>query len=575
MADEHLQHLMKLIEAKQVYTSYALLKKIPADTYIPGKQKILDELKSALSKGNAIHAILQNSRNNGDYPTALKQGLKLQQIVPDYPNLKHDIAAIEKTLANLGSILSKAKIAASHGHKKDVIKLLQTVRQIDAHNEEIPLIEKTVRNRALKKSSTSIIVSVLILVLPCLLYGVEKVMVWQAQENLKTASHLISTNKFTEANKAIAKMQGKLKFVYVFNTVDKNTLIDQAKNMQSSITFVQGMRGRVIHDGEYINKKKKNSIKHLETLIWQAAQYIENNKWQEALGKYNESLEFIQQHEAEIGSEQSVIIEKIAELELKENKVQNQQATEECLKIITLANEAYANKDVETALQKYEEAFDFANQHNITETCKDEQTAQQYNSSIIISLLDQGNALKTENPSEAIDYFQQAKEHAIVQNMDEATIQNIQAHINSIQAEVFMAKVQILIKDGDRFIAQNDYKNGLSKYNFGLILLEGNTEVIAGKDTLTTDLITKISKTEQQAALTTHTAYLETIAENSLRTFFAVPPQDKLEKTTITFMDQKDAIFTYRISAKSIREKVMYELIYQFDANSGEWKVVQ
>ncbi len=576
MADEHLQHLMQLIEAKQVYTSYALLRKIPADTYIPGKQKIHDELRAALIKGKAIHAILQNSRNNGDYPTALHQGLKLQKIVPDYPNLKHDIAAIRTVLKKLEATLSEAKIAASHGRKEEVVKLLQTIRQIDAKHSDIALIEKTVRRKAQSKSVTSIIVSTLIIVLPCILFGAEKIMLWQAQDNLNSASQQIKISKFKEANKSIAKMHSNLRFIQVFNRLDKEALEQQATSLQSSMVFVQGMRGRVIHDGEFISERKKNIITNLETLMLKASGLADQEEWQEALATYNETLAFIQQHETQIGSEKPIIFKEIVELERKKEEASKQRQREECLTLIAQANKTYGQKKWQEALDKYNEAFELARVTDVSASCVSEQSRNQYNASMVSTLLNKGDALKKENnPTKAVDHYLQAIELATASNMDETTIQDIQSRIDSLKEQVFMGQVHLLIREGDNLIDTGDFKAGLSKYNFGLTMLEGNSELIHGKAKLTSQLSQKIQQTEQTATLTSHRAHLKTTAEADLRKYFDLPPQDKLAKLTIVLTGQQDNIFTYCISAISVREKVKYELFYQIDENTGKWTLVK
>lgn len=576
MADEHLQHLMQLIETKQVYTSYALLRKIPADTYIPGKQKIHDELRAALIKGKAIHAILQNSRNNGDYPTALKQGLKLQKIVPDYPNLKHDIAAIRTVLKKLEAALSEAKIAASHGRKEEVIKLLQTIRQIDAGHSDIPLIEKTVRRKAQSKSVTSIIVSILIIVLPCALFGAEKIMLWQAQDNLNSASQQIKISKFKEANKSIAKMHSNLRFIQVFNRLDRESLEQQAASLQSSMVFVQGMRGRVIHDGEFISERKKKIITNLETLMLKASGLADQEEWQDALATYNETLAFIQQHEAQIGSEQPVILEKIVELERRKEEVGKQRQRAECLTIISLANKAYGKQKWQVAIDKYKEAFDFARDTDISASCVSEQSRSQYSRSMVTILLHKGDTLQKEKkPTEAVDHYLQAIELATANSIDETTIQNIQSRIDGLKEQVFMGQVRLLIREGDKLIDNGDFNGGLSKYNFGLTMLASKSEFIQGKAKLTSQLSQKIQQTEQTATLANHKAHLKTTAETDLRKYFGLPPQDKLEKLAIVLTGHQDNIFTYCISAMSIREKVKYELFYQIDENTGKWTLVK
>ena len=51
MTDEHIQHLMKLIETKQVYTSYALLKKIPLNRF--GRSEEIAKIATFLASENA------------------------------------------------------------------------------------------------------------------------------------------------------------------------------------------------------------------------------------------------------------------------------------------------------------------------------------------------------------------------------------------------------------------------------------------------------------------------------------------------------------------------------------------
>jgi tetratricopeptide (TPR) repeat protein len=576
MADEHLQHLMQLIEAKQVYTSYTLLKKIPADTYIPGKQKILDELKSALIKGKAIHAILQNNRNNGDYPAALQQALKLQKIVPDYPNLKHDIGAIKATLRDLETTVNQAKIAATHARKDEVITLLQTVRQIDVNHPDIAIIEKTVRRKAHGKSAKSIIISILIIVIPAVLFGLEKIMVWRAEENLQSATTLITASKFKEANKSLYRMENNLRLVYVFHRIQKDSLSQRAKALQSSITFVQGMRGRVIHDGEFISEKKKNIITSLEQLLMNASRSTEKEEWQEALEIYTEALEFSRLHETELGGEQQVILDKIAELNQQQRTASQQQSTDECLTIIAQANDAFQQQNWQQVIDQYNRAASFAENADITEDCIDAQSRANYNSSVITVFLDKGDSLKQESqPAEAVDYYLQAHAFATSQKMSPEIIQDIQVHIDSLKEQVFMGRVRRLVLEGDHFIKQGDFDSGLSKYNFALTMLESNSERIHDKDKLTNRLVDKINKTEHAATVKSHRAHLENVAKNDIRTYFDLRPQDKLGDITISLVEEKDGVFIYRIAAKSIRDKMQYELLYQANDNTGKWKMVK
>ncbi len=576
MADEHLQHLMKLIKEKQVYTSYALLQKIPADTSIPGKQRLIDELKAALTKGKAMHAILQNSRNNGDYPAALKQGLKLQQLVPDYPNLKHDIIAIETALKSLEATLAKAKIAASHGRKKEVIDLLQTVRQIDVHHKEIALIEKTAQRRALGKSTKSIIASILIIVIPSLLFGFEKIMIWQAQDKLDIAKNLITANKFQQANTAIRNMHNSLRYVYLFNRIKKDELKTRAASLQTSLSFVQGMRGRVIHDGEFISEDKKNIITTLEKLIFTAATLTEQHEWQEALKTYNEALAFIELHEAQIGSEDPVLRKKIAELESKQQEETRQLATTECLALIYLGDAALRQQNWHEAREKYSEAFEYANRLKVNATCVNEQTTSQYNTAVLTIFREKGDDLRSQNrPAEAVESYRQALDHATANGMSAATIVDIQTRMDGLKEQVFMTRVRLLIREGDALIKQGDFKSGLSKYNFGLTMLESSTEPIRGKAELSAILTQKINHSERTAFITAHTAGLAAFAQASLLNYFGLSPQTRLDKPVITFIEKQDNLFTYRIETNDVRDKIRYELLYQFDDDTGKWTLIE
>ncbi len=110
------------------------------------------------------------------------------------------------------------------------------------------------RRRALGKSATSIIASTLIIVIPCLLFGFEKTMIWRAQDKLHNAASQIKANDFQQANQDISQTQKALRYVYVFNRPTKDDLTARAMSMRTSMTFVQGMRGRVIHDGEFISE---------------------------------------------------------------------------------------------------------------------------------------------------------------------------------------------------------------------------------------------------------------------------------------------------------------------------------
>ncbi|MDA3833347.1 MAG: hypothetical protein PF495_08115, partial [Spirochaetales bacterium] len=341
-------------------------------------------------------------------------------------------------------------------------------------------------------------------------------------------------------------------------------------------TYVQGMRGRVSHDGEFISEQKKNIIHKLERFLIDAATFTEKKQWQEALSSYNEALTFIQNNQALIGSEQEIILEKIAALEVKQEEQTEQLASEQCLAIMNLANKAYDRKNWAQAIEKYNEAITHANRFNVRDACVDTQSTAKHNSTVLTILLEKADTLRSaDKPSEAVDSYRQAIDHATASNMAQATIANIQRRIDALKEQVLMARVRLFMNEGDTLIKQGDFRAGLSKYNFGLTLLESNSELLQGKAQLSATLSQKINRAEKIASITAHTVDLTTFAQAGLKKHFALSPQAQLSKPTIIFIEKQNNLSTYRISATDLRDKINYEMLYQFDENTGTWNIIE
>ncbi|MEN8140659.1 MAG: hypothetical protein ABFR97_05475 [Thermodesulfobacteriota bacterium] len=290
MSDQHLSHLMKLIEVNQVYGSYSYLKSLPLDVSIPNRQKLLAEMEEKVLKAKTLVKQVDHLLEKGEYPRALNYLKSAKDIVPDYPKINTDIKFIQATMDDIKGNLDAAEKAARHGDQGKVAALLKEVAKIDRGNKDIAGIKAHLAKGQRLKKVKKISLIALALLLPLIYLCFESYSLDKAQSHWSKATALLARQDYQGSQESINAALAKLRRVRLISQEKKGKLTKWIMDMQFSTTFQQGLEGKVINNGFYQPEEAQVQKERIAYLEKEARGQARKKEFTKAIVTYNEAL---------------------------------------------------------------------------------------------------------------------------------------------------------------------------------------------------------------------------------------------------------------------------------------------
>lgn len=326
--------IRELMAQNKIFTANKLLSELPANANFPDREAIQENIAKVLRKTDQLFKLAEQLEEMSKYDEAIEVTENLLAIASDAP----------------GAEALRDRIQQSY-------QMAQSVRFSGA--EETPSVPPPsgpppVSKKIRSTTKSSVKLSGVIPLKPILfamlflglcvgtisLYFKDQNTLSQSQANLLKGQLLLDKKQFDAALDALESAKQALSNLTILR-FRKNAYEQGILTLIASPELQEGLKGRVLYEGEYMSTDAAAALKELNVLTEQGQSLAKQNKINDALTLYRQAYQFSQDHK--LVKQQEPIKEIIQSLEL-------QQA-------LSTAERAEQNKDWEKAAEAYRKAL--------------------------------------------------------------------------------------------------------------------------------------------------------------------------------------------------------------------------
>lgn len=580
MVDQYLQHLMALIGSNRVFASYEFMKNLPPNTPIPNKHNLFCELESKVNRAREYTRDVNRLLKKAAYPKALENLKRARRLVPDFPNVQNDIDFISGTIANLQQSLTDAEQAAQRGEQKKVREYLDTAIKIDGSNIAISRINKKLQKSMRKRKAINVLLTIMVILTPFIYCGYEQFSFLKSTSQWDKANSSIARHEYQLAKADMEKIEKRLHNVRLLNQIDKMRLLACVTNMTESTLFQQGLLGKVLHNGQYIDLSSKQQLDQIATLSKQAKQSLADQKWAAALSSYQNALNIAlgneDFHHATIAELQETI------LQIRDERYASFEAEGKSSfrVIVCQADTLFKERRWLEAMNSYGEALRFAQENRVSDYDVVSRISRARHESEINNCLEEAQALLALNKGgEARKIFER-----IIALADENGVADLAAttisseEIAKIDKNIFLGKINSLEEKAATLRVEKKYEEALAHYQEMLSELAVNSMKfqmnLASREQMAKDAMAEINKLQ---VVTTQHRFLLSSYQNILRKNFNLPSNIRLQQPKVVFLKNENNVLVYKVTALGTKGSnasapdTKYEVDYKFNMGTGAW----
>lgn len=581
MVDQYLQHLMALIGSNRIFAGYEFMKNLPPNTPIPNKHNLFCELETKVNNARALTREVNRLLKNAAYPKALDNLQRAQRLVPDFPNIQNDIDFLEGTITNLQQSLTAAEMAAKKGHEKKVRAFLDTATQIDGSNIAISRINKKLQKSVRKKKIRNVLLTSLIILSPFAYAGYEHLSFIKGNSHWQQAHAAIARQEYQQAKHEMAQTEEQLQQVLFLHQSPKNELVAAVADLLQSTSFQQGLLGKVIHEGAYIDLHSKRQLDQIANLIEQAETAVTEQQWPEAFAAYQHALRVALEdetfHQATIDALQKTIL-------TTRDDMYGQYKEEGRASFLVMVNQAdllFAEKRWSEAMAAYDQALRFAQTNRVSDYEVVTRISTARHEAEITNCLEEAQALmKVNKDREARQVFGRiltlSEENGA---LNLAAIALSREMIAEIDKRDFLLTIKGLEEKAGQLRREQKYEEALAHYQEMLAELAANAPRYQLNLTDRAETV-KAAMTEitKQQVVSSQQSYLLSAYQNILRKKFNLSQKIHLKQPEVVFVRNDNNVLIYKVIAlgaeasESVAKPLTrYEMNYAFDLGTGAW----
>jgi len=599
---QDIQYIKDLVAQNKIFTANKLLSDLPDTAFFPDREDVQQEIGKALRKTDQLFKLAEQLEDMAKFDEAIEVADTLLAIAADAPGAETLRTRIQQSfqLTQSVGISSKEEVRIEKTHETKKKSTLPKDRVKLAHwKSTLPL-----------KPILIVILVLGVAIASISLYFKDQNILSQSQASLFKGQVLIDKKQFDHALEALEEAKGLLSRLTIlrFRKSSQEKTVDA---LISSSELQEGLKGRVLYQGEYIPSGLASDQEELTILTDQAQSLAGQNKLAESLTLYRQALKFATDHN--LGKPQAVIHEIIQSLELRHT--------------LAVAEQAEQNKNWDEAAVAYRKALTLSGNIKNLGTASD--ITHRMTAATFRHELDQSKkAFNQSQWKETVKYLEQAQQ-AIMLNPNVVTEKErqdlrrllINAHLylmlstareayeqkNWPQAiEEYQNALNLLAREPDS--AENMLDESLGKIEKTLLLVkiaqiqdllliaEGKSDPKAvlthckeiqqliktsnhQTDPAVKTVLQKISeKMERQQELLVQSekiAWLEEHFEEIFRANYPTFRGSKLMQPKAIFLKRigNKIIFTLTCLERSQGSSSKLELNYQFDSSNGKWSV--
>lgn len=599
---QDIQYIKDLVAQNKIFTANKLLSDLPDTAFFPDREDVQQEIGKALRKTDQLFKLAEQLEDMAKFDEAIEVADTLLAIAADAPGAETLRTRIQQSfqLTQSVGISSKEEVRIEKTHETKKKSTLPKDRVKLAHwKSTLPL-----------KPILIVILVLGVAIASISLYFKDQNILSQSQASLFKGQVLIDKKQFDHALEALEEAKGLLSRLTIlrFRKSSQEKTVDA---LISSSELQEGLKGRVLYQGEYIPSGLASDQEELTILTDQAQSLAGQNKLAESLTLYRQALKFATDHN--LGKPQAVIHEIIQSLELRhtlavaEQAEQNKNWDEAAVayrKALTLsgniknlgtASDITHRMTAATFRHELDQSKKAFNQSQWKETVKYLEQAQQaimlnpnvvtekerqdlrrllINAHLYLMLSTAREAYEQKNWPQAIEEYQNAlnllaREPDSAENMLDESLGKIEKTLLLVK----IAQIQdlLLIAEG-----KSDPKAVLTHCKeIQQLIKTSNHQTDPAVKTVLQKISEKMEKQQELLVQSEKIAWLEEHFEEIFRANYPTFRGSKLMQPKAIFLKRigNKIIFTLTCLERSQGSSSKLELNYQFDSSNGKWSV--
>lgn len=599
---QDIQYIRDLVAQNKIFTANKLLSEVPETAFFPDREDVQQEIGKALRKTDQLFKLAEQLEDMAKFDEAIEVADNLLAIAADAPGAEALRTRIQQSFQLTQSVGTSSK-------KEERIEKTQETKEKPTPPKDRVKLERWKRAFPLKP----IVLVLLVLgvaIASISFYFKDQNMLSQSQASLLKGQLLIDKKQFDQALEALEEAKDLLSRLTILR-FRKSSQEKKVNTLINSSELQEGLKGRVLYQGEYIPSGLASDQEELTILTDQAQSLAGQNKLVESLTLYRQALKFATDHN--LGKQQAVINEIIQSLELRHTLAVAERAEQDknwdeaavaYRKALTLsgniknlgtASDITHRMTAATFRHELDQSKKAFNQSQWKETVRYLEQAQQainlnpnvvsekerqdlrrllLNAHLYLMLSTAREAYEQKNWTQAIEEYQKAL-NLLAQEPDSAE-NMLGESLGKIEKTLLMVKIAQI---QDLLLVAE----GKSDPNAVLIHCKEIQQLIKTSnhqdDPAVKTVLQKINeKIEKQQGLLVQSekiAWLEEHFEEIFRANYPTFRGSKLMQPKAVFLKRigNKIIFTLTCLERSQGSSSKLELNYQFDSSNGKWSV--
>ncbi len=296
--DGVLEFIVVLLTEGKKYQACEMLESLPDNYIIRDKSGLVGGLVDTIAK---VEGLVEEARSlaKSNCLKALKIFEEAFKLVPDYPGLAENVAALREDVTQYNSYINSIEIALKSKNAKKAGSLLDSFREAFPEDEHVSKfkvaitnLNKDLKKKKAKKINLLIIIAAVgaVLAAGAAYFAFEMFMIEKAASQWQEVNRLLAAQKFTETQHACLDIKKNLGRVRLFFMTSKQELQDKVEDVLQSEVVVKGVEGKILFDGDYIPKEYLAHSKEIKNNIEEARALVAAGNNVEAIREFEEAL---------------------------------------------------------------------------------------------------------------------------------------------------------------------------------------------------------------------------------------------------------------------------------------------
>jgi len=598
-----IQRIRDLVAQNQIFTANKLLSELPESVVFPDRDDLQQQIAKGLRKTDQLFKLAEQLEDMAKFDEAIEVADNLMAIAADAPGAE----ALRTRIQQSFQLTQSAGLIAGKDERIEPPS--------KAKEPPPPPPPVKARTRSFGWVNTipfrPILAAIFLLgfsIATISLYFKDQNTLSQSQAGLLKGQLLIDKKQF---DSALETLEGA-KAILSPLTLLRFRKDAQEKAIIALITsseLQEGLKGRVLYQGEYVPAALASAQDELTVLTDQAQSLAGQNKITESLTLYRQALKFAGDHN--LGRQQAVLNEIIQSLELRHTlavaekaeqdknwddaagayrkaltlsgNIKNLGTTSDITHRMTAATfrheldqskKAFTQSQWRETIKYLEQAQQAINANPNVVTEKERQDLHRLlvNSRLYLMLSTAREAYQQKNWSQAIEEYQNAL--TLLTDEPDSTENTLGESLGKIEKTLLLVRIaqiqdQVLVAEG-----KGDPTAVLAHYKeIQRLIKTSNHQADPAVKTVWQKISEKIEKQQELAAQSEKIAWLEEHFEDIFRANYPTFKGSKLMQPKAIFLKKvgNKQVFTLSCLERSQGTSSKLELNYQFDGGSGKW----